>query len=115
MFGKMLDGTLKTSVDSIGVYVLSTILLVGLSTVLVHVLGMVGVVENAGSIFTGGSIFTLIGTGFVLVLGSLILHEKKITNDTFSIVMMGIAVYLAYTSSVFLGLVPIALLTTLKK
>jgi hypothetical protein len=78
-------------------------------------LGLVGVVENAGTIFTGGTIFTLIGTGFILVLGSLILHEKKLTSDMFSIVMLGIAVYLAYTSSVFLGLVPVALLTTIKK
>lgn len=115
MFGKYLDSVLKTSIDTLSVYILSTILLVGVGSVLAHVLGTVGVVENVGSIFTGGAVFTMIGTGFILVLGSLIVHEKKLTTDTFSVVMLGIGVYLAYTSSIFLGLVPIALLTTLKK
>lgn len=114
MFGKMLDSTMKTVIDGFGVYLMASILLVGLSTVLVHVLGMVGVVEATGSVFTGGGIFTLIGTGFVLVLSSLILHEKKLTGDMHSIVLTVIAVWLAYTTSVFLGLIPIALLTTIK-
>ena len=115
MIGKMLDSTVKTVIDSISVYLTSLILLVGLSTVLVHVLGLVGVVSNAGSIFTGGGVFTMIGTGFVLVLSSLILHEKKLTGDMFAVLLMGVGIYLAYTSSVFLGLVPVALLTTIKK
>lgn len=114
MFGKMLDTTMKTTIDAFGVYLMSTILLVGLSTVLVHVLGLVGVVDGGGSVFTGGSIYTLIGTGFVLVLSSLILHEKNLTGDLYSIILMVVGIWLAYTTSVFLGLVPVALLTTLK-
>jgi len=114
MFGKMLDGTMKTTLDAFGVYLMSTILLVGLSTVLVHVLGMVGVVETGGSVFTGGSIYTLIGTGFVLVLSSIILHEKHLTGDLYSIILMVVGIWLAYTTSVFLGLIPVALLTTMK-
>ncbi len=114
MFGKMLDSTMKTVIDGFGVYLMSTILLVGLSTVLVHVLGVVGIVDGTGSIFTGGTVFTLIGTGFVLVLSSLILHEKHLTGDMYSIVLTVVGVYLAYTTSVFLGLIPVALLTTIK-
>jgi len=115
MFGRMLDTTMKTTIDAFGIYLMSTILLVGLSTVLVHVLGMVGVVDGTvGSIFTGGSIYTLIGTGFVLVLSSLILHEKHLTGDLYSIILMVVGIWLAYTTSVFLGLVPVALLTTIK-
>lgn len=114
MFGRMLDGTMKTTIDAFGVYLMSTILLVGLTTVLVHVLGLVGVVDGGGSIFTGGSIYTLIGTGFVLVLSSLILHEKHLTGDLHSLILMVVGIWLAYTTSVFLGLVPVALLTTLK-
>lgn len=114
MFGRMLDGTMKTVIDGFGVYLMSTILLVGLSTVLVHVLGMVGVVDETGTIFAGGHIYTLIGTGFVLVLSSLILHEKHMTGDLYSIILMVVGVWLAYTTSVFLGLIPVALLTTMK-
>jgi hypothetical protein len=114
MFGRMLDGTMKTTVDAFGIYLMSTILLVGLSTVLVHVLGLMGIVDGAGSIFTGGQIYTLIGTGFVLVLSSLILHEKHLTGDLYSIILMVVGIWLAYTTSVFLGLIPVALLTTIK-
>jgi hypothetical protein len=114
MFGKMLDGTMKTAIDGFGVYLVSTILLVGLSTVLVHVLGMVGVGDGGGSVFAGGGLYTLIGTGFVLILSSLILHEKHLTGDLYSVILMVIGIYLAYTTSVFLGLLPVALLTTMK-
>lgn len=113
MIGKVLDSTLKTVVDTIGVLIVSTMLVVGITTVSVHVLGMVGIVTGTDSILTGGTMSTLIGTGLVLVIGSLIVHEKKLTSDLLSIVLLGIGVWLAHTTSPIMGLVPIALLTTL--
>ncbi len=114
MFGRMLDvNSTRSSTDAVLFYVMSLVLLVGLSTVLVHVLSMVGVVDKVGSFFEGGHIHTLIGTGFVLVLSSLILTGRKMTSDLFSILLVGIGVYLAYTTNVMLGMIPVALLTTL--
>lgn len=47
MFGKILDvGTHRTLSEAIWFYVLSLVLLVGLSTTLVHFLGMMGVVDG---------------------------------------------------------------------
>jgi amino acid permease len=114
MFGKMLDVTnTRSTTDAVWFYLTSLVLLVGVSTVLGHVLGMVGVVDTVGSFFDGGHIHTLIGTGFVLVLSSLILTGRKLTSDLFSILLVGISVYLSYTTSVMLGMIPVALLTTL--
>lgn len=114
MFGKMLDvTTTRSTTDAVWFYLTSLVLLVGFSTVLGHVLGMVGVVDVVGSFFDGGHIHTLIGTGFVLVLSSLILTGRKLTSDLFSILLVGIGVYLSYTTNVMLGMIPVALLTTL--
>lgn len=114
MFGRILDvNSTRSSTDAVFFYIMSLVLLVGLSTVLVHVLSMIGVVDKVGSFFEGGHIHTLIGTGFVLVLSSLILTGRKMTSDLFSILLVGIGVYLAYTTNVMLGMIPVALLTTL--
>lgn len=116
MLGKMLDVTsTRSTMEAIGFYILSTVVMVGLSTTLVHVLGLVGVVGGVGSFFEGGSIHTMIGTGFVLVLSSLIVTGKKMTDDLFSILLVVLGVYLSYNVHIGLGLVPVALLTTLKK
>ncbi len=114
MFGRMLDvTTTRNTTDAVWFYITSTILMVGISTVLVHVLGMVGVVTGVGSFFEGGHVHTLIGTGFVLLLSSLILTGRKLTSDLFSILLVVVGVYLSYTTNVMLGLIPIAILTTL--
>lgn len=114
MFGRILDvNSTRSTTDAVLFYIMSSILLVGLSTLLVHVLSSVGVVTGVGSFFEGGHIHTLIGTGFVLVLSSLILTSRKMTSDLFSILLVGVAVYLAYTTNVMLGMVPVAILTTL--
>jgi hypothetical protein len=114
MFGRMLDVTsTRSTIDAIVFYIMSLVLLVGLSTVLVHVLSTVGVISGVGSFFEGGNIHTLIGTGFVLVLSSLILTSRKLTSDLFSILLVGVGVYLSYTTNVMLGMIPVTLLTTL--
>lgn len=114
MFGRMLDvNTTRTTTEAVWFYVTALVLLVGLSTVLVHVLTLTGVVTGGGSFFEGSHLHTLIGTGFILVMSSLILTGRKLTGDLFSILLVGIAVYLAYTTNVMLGMIPVALLTTL--
>lgn len=117
MIGKLVDSTLKTVIDTIGVLIISAVVVVGITTTSIHVLDLMNVVDGTDSILTGGHVSTLIGTGIVLVLGTLILHEKKLTNDLLSIALVGGGVWVALTvsSGVLLGLVPIALLTTLKK
>ncbi len=114
MFGRMLDLTTKTTMEAVGFYAMSTVVLVGISTVLVHILGVLGFVSGVGSFWDGGTVHTLIGTGFTLLIGSLILGERKLTSDLYSIIMVILAVGLAYTTGILVGLIPIAILTTLK-
>ena len=115
MFGKILDvGHHRTTWDAVVFYFISLTLMVGISTTLVHFLGMAGVVDGTGSFFGGGDIYTLIGTVLTLMIGGLILSGRNLTSDLFSVLVVGVGVYLAYTSSVMIGLVPIALLTTIK-
>lgn len=115
MFGKILDvGHHRTTWDAVVFYFISLTLMVGISTTLVHFLGMAGVVENTGSFFGGGEVYTLIGTVLTLLVGGLILSARNLTSDLFSVLVIAVGVYLAYTSSVMIGLVPIALLTTIK-
>jgi hypothetical protein len=114
MFGKLLDVTTTRSVsEAIVFYTISTMLLVGISTVLVHVLGLMGVIDGTVGFFTGSSIHTLIGTGFVLFLSGLILSHKNLTSDLLSIVVTVIGLYMSFTSSVLIGMLLVAYLTTL--
>lgn len=116
MFGRLMDmnvTTTRSTTDAVWFYISSLILLVGFSTVLVHVLSSIGIVSGVGGFFEGGNVNTIIGTGFVLVLSSLILTSRKITNDLFSILLVAVGVYLSYTTSVMLGMIPVAILTTL--
>ena len=116
MFGKLIDaGPSRNLTEATVFYITSLILLVGFSTVLMHVLGLVGVVSGGGTFFEGGSWHTLIGTGFILVLSSMILTGRKLTSDIFSILLVILGVYLGYTTSIMLGMIPVALLTTMKK
>lgn len=114
MFGKMLDVTsTRSTTDAVWFYFTSLVLLVGLSTVLGHILHSVGVVGTVGSFFEGGHVHTLIGTSFVLLISSLILTGRKLTSDLLSILLVGVAVYISYTTSVMIGMIPVAILTTL--
>ena len=116
MFGKIIDTThTKTTTEAVWFYIMSLIILVGFSTVLLHVLGLTGVVSGVGTFFEGHSLHTLIGTGFVLVLSSMILTSRKLTGDLFSILLVGLGVYLSFTMTVMVGMIPVALLTTLNK
>lgn len=115
MFGKLLDvGHHRTTWDAVVFYFISLTLMVGVSTTLVHFLGLAGVVDGTGTFFGGGEIFTLIGTVLTLMIGGLILSGRNLTSDIFSVLVVAVGVYLAYTSSVMIGLVPVALLTTIK-
>jgi len=114
MFGNSLDlGAKRDFMGALMFFVAHLMVLVGVSTVLVHFLGMVGVVEGGGSFFAGGETFKLIGTLFVLWLGGSILAKRGATNDMMSLIIVMIGVYLAWTSGAVLGLVPVALLTTI--
>jgi hypothetical protein len=115
MFGKILDVTHhRTTTEAVWFYFLSLTLMVGISTTLVHFLGMAGVVESTGSFFGGGEVYTLIGTVLVLMISGLILSGRNLTSDIFSVLVVAVGVYLAYTTSVMIGLIPVALLTTIK-
>lgn len=116
MFGKSLDvGAKRDIMGAVTFYVAQVVVLAGVSTVLVHVLGMLGVADAAGSFFAGGDTYTLIGSIFVLWLGGMTLHARGMTGDILSVLMVVAGVYLAHDQSVLLGLVPIALLTTISK
>ena len=114
MFGKAMSFDSKRVWDALTYYIVQTVVLVGVSTTLVYVLGMVGVVDGgAGSFFDGGETYKLIGTAFVLLLTSGILFGKGLSNDLFAFALGILAVYLAWDSSVMLGMIPVALLSTL--
>ena len=99
-----------------GFFLFHVVLLVGLSTFLGHYLVSLGIIDGSvGSFFEGGEIHTLIGAGWTLILSSMILSGKKMTNDIMSVVIALVGVYLAYTVNVMLGMVVVAYLTTLGK
>jgi hypothetical protein len=117
MFGKYLDMSAKRDmVGGFSFFLAHLVILVGISSVLMHFLSMIGMVDgSAGSFFEGGETYTLIGTLFTMWLGGMVLTKRGLTSDTMSIIIVMAGVYLAWTSSVVLGLVPIALLTTINK
>lgn len=114
MFGKSMDPSAKRDVmGAVTFYVAHMVVLAGISTVLVHMLGMLGVADASGSFFAGGDTFTLIGSIFVLWLGGMTLHARGMSGDILSVLIVVAGVYLAWDQNVLLGLVPIALLTTM--
>lgn len=117
MFNKSLDLTVKhDSIGGVMFYLVHLVLLTGLSTILVYFLGTAGIIEGGvGTFLEGGEIHTLIGSLFVLWLGGSILHHRGLTSDLFSVIIVAAGIYLAWTSGAILGLIPIALLTTLGK
>lgn len=106
----------RSITGAVGFFLFHTILLVGISTFLGHYLVTLGVIDGTvGSFFDGGEIHTLIGTGWVMVLSSMILSGKKLTSDLMSVIIALVGIYLAYTVNVMLGMVVVAYLTTLGK
>ena len=106
----------RSITGAIGFFVFYTILLVGMSTFLGHYLSTFGVITSSvGSFFEGGGVHTLIGTGWVLIVSTMILHGKKLTNDILSVIIAMIGVYMAYTVDVLVGMVVVSYLTTLGK
>lgn len=106
----------RSHIEAVGFFLFYTVLLVGLSTFLGHYLVVLGVLDGTvGSFFDGGSVHTMIGAGWTLILSSMILTSKKLTGDIMSVVIALIGVYLAYTVNVMLGMVVVSYLTTLGK
>lgn len=116
MLDKMTDLTKTRSIfDSILFFVGMSVILLGLTTLTGNVLGTIGVGSTIVSgIFGGVGLSTIIGTLFVLVSGGTIVHHKKLSGDILNVVIMLGAVYLSYTTSVFLGLLLVSYLTTVK-
>lgn len=105
----------RSITESIGFFIFHTILLVGLSTFLGHYMVTFGLIDGVvGSFFDGGTIHTLIGTGWVMMLSSMILSGKKLTNDMMSVIIALVGIYLAYTVNVLVGMVVVSYLTTMK-
>ena len=117
MFGHITNlAHTRSLTGAFGFYLFYTILLVGLSTFLGHYLHTFGVIDTVvGGFFDGGSIHTLIGTGWVMIVSSMILSHKKLTSDLLSVLFVGIGIYLSYTVNVLLGMVVVSYLTTLGK
>ena len=106
----------RSITGAFGFYLFYTILLVGLSTFLGHYLHAFGIIDAVvGGFFEGGSIHTLIGTGWVMILSSMVLSGKKLTNDLMSVLIALVGIYLAYTVNVLLGMVVVSYLTTVGK
>jgi hypothetical protein len=116
MFDKITDLTKTRSImDSMVFYVGMSVILLGLTTLIGNVLGTVGVGGDVVSgIFGGVGLSTIIGTLFVLISGGSIVHHKKLGGDMLSVIMVLAGVYLSFTSSVFLGLLLVSYLTTVK-
>ena len=117
MFGHITNLAQTRSITgAFGFYLFYTVLLVGLSTFLGHYLHTFGVIESVvGGFFDGGHIHTLIGTGWVMILSSMVLTGKKLTNDLMSVIISLVGIYLSYTVDVLLGMVVVSYLTTLGK
>ncbi|MCB1562849.1 MAG: hypothetical protein KDJ75_04675 [Alphaproteobacteria bacterium] len=98
----------RSITQAFGFFLFYTILLIGLTTFLGHVNGVVSLVDTA-------SISTLVGAGWTMILSSMVLSGKKLTNDMMSVIIAVVGIYLAYTVNVMLGMVVVSYLTTLGK
>jgi len=104
----------RSHTQAVGFFLFYTVLLVGLSTFLGHYLVTLGVLSGTvGSFFDGGTVHTMIGTGWTLMLSSMVLSSKKLTSDIMAVVIALIGVYLAFTVNVMLGMLVVGYLTTL--
>ena len=106
----------RSLTGAFGFFLFHTILLVGLSTFLGHYMVSFGIIDGGvGSFFDGGEIYTLIGAGWVMILSSMILSGKKLTNDMMAVILAVVGIYMAYSVHVMLGMVVVGYLTTLGK
>lgn len=117
MFSKITNLAHTRSItDAFGFFLFYTVLLVGLSTFVGHYMHTLGMIDvSVGSFFDGGSLHTMIGSFWVLVLSSMVLSSKKLTSDIMSVVIALVGVYLAYTVDVLVGMVIVSYLTTTGK
>ena len=116
MLQKITDTT-KTHdlMGSIWFFVGMSVILLGITTLMGNVLGTIGVGSEAiGGLLGGVGLTTIIGTLFVLVSGGSIVHHKKLGGDLISVVVLLTAVYLSFTTSVFLGLLLVSYLIMVK-
>ena len=116
MFNHITNISQKRSMtEAFGFFLFYTVLLVGLSTFLGHYLVVFGMLDGiVGNFFDGGHVHTMIGTGWTLIMSSMILSGKKLTNDLMSVIIALVGIYLAYTVNVLLGMVVVSYLTTVK-
>ncbi len=106
----------RSLTGAFGFFLFYTILLVGLSTFLGHYMVMFGMLDGVvGGFFDGGTVHTLVGTGWTLILSSMVLSGKKLTNDIMAVLIALVGIYLSYTVDVLLGMVVVSYLTTLGK
>lgn len=106
----------RSITDAVGFFLFYVVLLMGLTTFLGHYLPTLGIIDGTvGGFFEGGSVVTLIGTGWTLILSSMILSGKKLTGDLMAVIIAVVGVYLSYTVDVLLGMVVVSYLTTLGK
>lgn len=106
----------RSLTGAVGFYLFFTVLLIGLSTFVGHYMVEIGLLKGAvSSFFEGGSLHTMIGTGWVLFLSGMILSHKGLTNDLMSVILTVVGIYLAYTTNILLGMIVVAYLTTLDK
>ena len=117
MFSKITNLAHTRSItDAFGFFLFYTVLLVGLSTFVGHYMYTLGMIDvSVGSFFDGGSLHTMVGSFWVLVLSSMVLSSKKLTSDIMSVVIALVGVYLAYTVDVLVGMVIVSYLTTTGK
>jgi|DeeseametaMP1893_FD_contig_31_86697_length_390_multi_7_in_0_out_0_1 hypothetical protein len=115
MFGKYFDvGEKRDFGGAFMFFIVHLILLVGISSVALHFFAMTGMVDaGIGGFFEGGQFHTIVGSLFVMWLGGMMVSKRGKNNDIMSVIMVIAGIYLAWTFSVILGLVPIALMTTI--
>lgn len=112
MLGKVTDiHSSRDVLGAAGFYFVISIFTVGLISVIVHMITML----ELGSFLGAMDASVAVGTGWVLLLSSLILSKKNLTRDIFAVILALTAIYLSFTVTAFVGLIPVAILTMLKK
>ena len=106
----------RSITEAIGFFLFYTVLLVGLSTFLGHYMGILGLVDGGtvGTFFEGSHLHTMIGTGWTLIMSSMVVSGKKLMNDLMSVIVALVGIYLSYTVDVLLGMVVVSYLTTVE-
>ena len=118
MFGHLTDlGHSRSNSEALGFFVFFTVLMVGLSAILVPILGTLGlnlVDGTTSELMTGVTVNHMIGTLFVLIMSSMILIGKKLTGDLLSIILTVVGIYVSWEINLLLGMLVVSYLTTVK-